>query len=149
MNGWILASTVVLGLGAGAVLWGVCTGPLRRRVVTHNLSTSVVRLTCSCSPRATSVPRTSISLSYSPCWARSALFFARLLANDLGDDPPRAAAVTWGAAGFGAAVVLVLCAGTEPSRAMVEFMAIGALLVCGNVIASRALSGDFRVVRRD
>ena len=42
MNGWILAATVLLAAGGGAALWGVATGPLSRRVIAQNLSTTAV-----------------------------------------------------------------------------------------------------------
>ncbi|MET9815104.1 monovalent cation/H+ antiporter complex subunit F [Streptomyces sp. NPDC006355] len=41
MNGWILAATLLLGTGLTAALWGVATGPPRRRVVAQNLSTAL------------------------------------------------------------------------------------------------------------
>lgn len=44
MNGWILTAAVTLGGGVGATVWGVATGPLRRRVVAQNLCTALASL---------------------------------------------------------------------------------------------------------
>lgn len=42
------------------------------------------------------------------------------------------------------AVVVAVCAATGPGRAMVKLLVTGALLVAGNVIASRAVSGGYQ-----
>jgi hypothetical protein len=56
--------------------------------------------------------------------------------------------VTWTAAGLGATVVLAPCVATGPSRAMVKLLVTGALLIGGNLVASRALTGGMAGVRR-
>ncbi|MFI9834173.1 monovalent cation/H+ antiporter complex subunit F [Streptomyces sp. NPDC051913] len=149
MNGWILAATLALGAGLGAALWGVATGPLRRRVVAQNLSTA---LACPAllllSQGYTRPSYVDLALVLALLGPVGTLVFARLLADELADDPPRAWGVTWAVAGFGAAVVGVLCVATGPSRALVKLLVVGALLIGGNVVASRALSGGFRGVRR-
>ncbi|MGY4977052.1 MrpF/PhaF family protein [Streptomyces sp. 900105755] len=148
MNGWILAATVLLAAGGGAALWGVATGPLSRRVIAQNLSTTAV---CpSLLLLAQGYGRTSyvdLALLLALLGPVGTLVFARLLADDLAGDRPAAWALTWTAAGVGAVVVLVLCAVAGPGRAMVKLLVIGALLIGGNVVASRALSGGFRGVR--
>ncbi|WP_369221032.1 monovalent cation/H+ antiporter complex subunit F [Streptomyces sp. R39] len=148
MNGWILAATVLLTAGGGAALWGVATGPLSRRVVAQNLSTTVI---CpSLLLLAQGYGRTSyvdLALLLALLGPVGTLVFARLLADELTGDRPAAWGLTWTAAGVGAAVVLVLCAVTGPSRAMAKLLVIGALLISGNVVASRALSGGLRGVR--
>jgi multisubunit Na+/H+ antiporter MnhF subunit len=149
VNGWILAATVVLAVGLGTTLWGVGTGPLGRRVVAQNLSTALV-----CPGLlllAQGYSRTSyvdLALLLALLGPVGTLVFARLLAAELADDPPRAWALTWAAAAVGAAVVAVLCAVTGPGRAMVKLLVVGALLVGGNLLASRALSGAFTGVDR-
>ena len=149
MNGWLLAAAVVLAGGAGATVWGVATGPLRRRAIAQNLSTALV-----CPGLlllAQGYQRTSyvdLALLLALLGPVGTLVFARLLADELADDPPRAWGVTWAVAGFGAVVVGVVSAATGPSRAMVKLLVIGALLIGGNVVASRALSGGFRGVGR-
>ena len=149
MNGWILGATLALGAGIGAALWGVATGPLRRRVVAQNMSTA---LACPAllllSQGYTRPSYVDLALVLALLGPVGTLVFARLLADELADDPPRAWGVTWVAAGFGAAVVGVLCVATGPSRALVKLLVVGALLIGGNVVASRALSGGFRGVRR-
>ncbi|AZP21952.1 hypothetical protein EJC51_41205 [Streptomyces aquilus] len=144
MNGWILAATVALGAGLGTTLWGVATGPLRRRVVAQNMSTA---LACPAllllSQGYTRPSYVDLALVLALLGPVGTLVFARLLAGELADDPPRAWGVTWVVAGFGAVVVGIVCAATGPSRAMVKLLVIGALLIAGNVVASRALSGGF------
>ncbi|MDX3245044.1 monovalent cation/H+ antiporter complex subunit F [Streptomyces sp. ME18-1-4] len=150
MNGWLLAATVVLAGGVGATLWGVATGPLRRRVVAQNLSTA---LTCpGLLLLAQGYDRPSyvdLALVLALLGPVGTLVFARLLADDLAGDPPRARALTWAVAGLGAAVVLAVCVATGPGRAMGKLLVVGALLIGGNLIASRALSGGLDGVRHD
>ncbi|MCF1592000.1 monovalent cation/H+ antiporter complex subunit F [Streptomyces muensis] len=148
MNGWLVAATVVLGGGVGATLWGVATGPLRRRVVAQNLSTALacpgLLLLAQGYDRPAYVDLALVLALLGPV---GTLVFARLLTDELADDPPRARGVTWAAAGLGAAVVVALCAAVGPSRAMAKLLLVGALLIGGNVVASRALSGGIAGVR--
>lgn len=93
MNGWLLAATVVLGGGVGAILWGVATGPLRRRVVTQNLSTALacpgLLLLAQGYDRPSYVDLALVLALLGPV---GTLVFARLLHEELAGDPPRA----WG-----------------------------------------------------
>ncbi|MEH0573712.1 monovalent cation/H+ antiporter complex subunit F [Streptomyces sp. B21-108] len=150
MNGWLLAATVVLAGGVGATLWGVATGPLRRRVVAQNLSTALacpgLLLLAQGYDRPSYVDLALVLALLGPV---GTLVFARLLADDLAGDPPRARALTRAVAGLGAAVVLAGCVATGPGRAMDKLLVVGALLIGGNLIASRALSGGLDGVRRD
>ncbi|MFD5743072.1 monovalent cation/H+ antiporter complex subunit F [Streptomyces massasporeus] len=145
MNGWILTATLTLGAGLAAALWGVATGPLRRRVVAQNLSTAVacpgLLLLAQGYDRPSYVDLALVLALLGPV---GTLVFARLLAGELADDPPRARVVTWAGAGLGAAVVLALCAVTEPGRQTAKLLVIGALLIGGNLVASRALVGGAR-----
>ncbi|MFE9443680.1 monovalent cation/H+ antiporter complex subunit F [Streptomyces sp. NPDC006602] len=152
MNGWTLAAAVTLGGGLGAALWGVATGPLRRRVVGQNLSTALacpaLLLLAQGYDRPSYVDLALVLALLGPV---GTLVFARLLADEPageGEDPPRARGLTYAAAGVGAAVVIALCVATGPSRATAKLVVVGALLIGGNVVASRALSGGFREVRR-
>ncbi|MER6128966.1 monovalent cation/H+ antiporter complex subunit F [Streptomyces sp. NPDC001795] len=144
MNGWTLTATIALGSGVGATVWGVATGPLRRRVVAQNLSSAVacpgLLLLAQGFMRPSYVDLALLLALLGPV---GTLVFARLLAEDLAEDPPHARAVTYAVAAYGAVVVLVLCAVTGPGRAMVKLLVIGALLIGGNLVASRALSGGF------
>jgi len=144
VNGWILAATVALGTGLGTALWGVATGPLRRRVVAQNMSTALACPALLLLSQGYARPSyVDLALVLALLGPVGTLVFARLLADDLADDPPRAWGVTWVVAGFGAVVVGAVCAATGPSREMVKLLVIGALLIGGNVLASRALSGGF------
>ncbi|WP_369275142.1 monovalent cation/H+ antiporter complex subunit F [Streptomyces sp. R11] len=149
MNGWLLAATAVLGGGVGATLWGVATGPLRRRVVAQNLSTALacpgLLLLAQGYDRPAYVDLALVLALLGPV---GTLVFARLLTGELADDPPRAWGLTWAAAGLGAAVVLALCVAEGPSRAMLKVLLTGALLIGGNIVASHALSGGIAGVRR-
>ncbi|MEY9996614.1 multisubunit Na+/H+ antiporter MnhF subunit [Streptomyces sp. V4I8] len=148
MNGWLLAATVVLGGGVGATLWGVATGPLRRRAVAQNLSTALacpgLLLLAQGYDRPSYLDLALVLALLGPV---GTLVFARLLTAELADDPPRAWGVTWAVAGLGAAVVLALCVAAGPSRAMAKLLLVGALLIGGNVVATRALSGGIAGVR--
>ncbi|MEU3841301.1 MrpF/PhaF family protein [Streptomyces sp. NPDC028635] len=148
MNGWLLAAAVVLAGGAGAALWGVATGPLRRRVVAQNLSTALVcpgLLLLSQGYERTSY--VDLALLLALLGPVGTLVFARLLADELADHPPLARGATWASAAVGAVSVVALCAATGPGRAMVKLLVVGALLIAGNLIASRALSGGITGVR--
>ncbi|MDT0612572.1 monovalent cation/H+ antiporter complex subunit F [Streptomyces lancefieldiae] len=149
MNGWILAAAVVLTAGVGATLWGVATGPLRRRAAAQNLSTAlacpVLLLLAQGYDRPAYVDLALVLALLGPV---GTLVFARMLADELADDPPHARGPTWSAAALGAAVVVAVCVATGPGRALVKLLVIGALLVGGNLVASRALAGGMREARR-
>ncbi|MFJ9817617.1 monovalent cation/H+ antiporter complex subunit F [Streptomyces sp. NPDC101151] len=148
MNGWILAATVELGGAGAAVLWGTATGPLPRRVMAQNLATSVVCPALLLLAQGYGRPSyIDLALLMALLGPVGTLVFARLLAEELRADRPSAWGPTWAAAGLGAAVVVAVCVATGPGRAMVKLLVIGALLIGGNVIATRALAGGFRGVR--
>jgi multisubunit Na+/H+ antiporter MnhF subunit len=148
VNGWLLAAIVCLAGGLAAALWGVATGPLRRRVVAQNLSTALACPGLLLLAQAYGRPAyVDLGLVLALLGPVGTLVFARLLADELAGDPPRAWGPTWAVAALGAAVVLALCVATGPGRAMVKLLVTGALLIGGNVIASRALSGGFKGVR--
>jgi multisubunit Na+/H+ antiporter MnhF subunit len=110
VNGWILAATVALGAGAGAALWGVATGPLRRRFVAQNLSTALVCLVLLLLAQGYDRPSyVDLALVLALLGPVGTLVFARLLADDLAEDPPRAGGPTYPVVGAGAAVVTALC----------------------------------------
>ncbi|GAA5705223.1 hypothetical protein AQJ43_34600 [Streptomyces avermitilis] len=149
MNGWTVAATVTIAGGVGATVWGVATGPLSRRVVAQNLSCALacpgLLLLAQGYERPAYVDLALVLALLGPV---GTLVFARLLADDLAQDPPRARAVTVAVACFGGVVVLVLCAAAGPGRAMMKLLVTGALLIGGNLLASRALSGGFSGGRR-
>jgi multisubunit Na+/H+ antiporter MnhF subunit len=149
VNGWTLAATAALTVGVGATVWGVATGPLRRRVVAQNLSTSLacpaLLLLAQGYDRPSCVDLALLLALLGPV---GTLVFARLLAEDLANDPPRAWGLTYAVAAFGGGVVVTVCVATGPDRALVKLLVVGALLIGGNLTASRALSGGFTGSRR-
>ncbi|MEU1707466.1 monovalent cation/H+ antiporter complex subunit F [Streptomyces sp. NPDC005706] len=148
MNGWILAAAVVLAGGGAAVLWGVTSGPLSRRVVAQNLTTSVACPALLLLAQGYDRPAyVDLALLMALLGPVGTLVFARLLAEDLAGDRPGARGATWAAAALGAVVVVAVCVAAGPGRAMVKLLVTGALLIGGNIVASRALSGGFEGVR--
>ncbi|MCX5387169.1 MrpF/PhaF family protein [Streptomyces sp. NBC_00083] len=144
MNGWLVAATAVLAAGFGPVVWGVSTGPLDRRVVAQNFGTSVVCLVMLLLAQAYSRPSyVDLALVLAVLGPAGTLVYARLLADDLEGDPPHSDLLTVLAASATVVVVVAACAATGPGRATVKLVLTGVLLVAGNVIASRALSGGF------
>ncbi|MEV7795995.1 monovalent cation/H+ antiporter complex subunit F [Streptomyces sp. NPDC087512] len=150
MNGWILAAAVVLAAGVGTTLWGVATGPLRRRAVAQNLSTAlacpVLLLLAQGYDRPAYVDLALVLALLGPV---GTLVFARLLAGELAADPPCARGPTWASAALGSGVVVAVCVAVGPSRALVKLLVVGVLLVGGNLVASRALSGGTEEARHD
>ena len=148
MNGWILASAVILAGGVGATVWGVATGPLRRRVVAQNLCTAfacpALLLLSQGYDRPSYVDLAMVLALLGPV---GTLVFARLLADELADDPPSAWGLTYAAAAVGALVVPAVCVAAGPDRALAKLLFVGVLLIGGNVVASRALSGGFPEAR--
>jgi multisubunit Na+/H+ antiporter MnhF subunit len=84
VNGWILTATLTLGAGLAAALWGVTTGPPRRRVVTQNLLAAVARpgplLPAQAYDRRSYVDLALVLALLGPV---GTLVFARLLAGEL------------------------------------------------------------------
>jgi multisubunit Na+/H+ antiporter MnhF subunit len=118
VNGWTSAAAVTLAGGLGAALWGVATGPLRRRVVAQNLATALACPALLLLAQGYDRPSyVGLALVLALLGPVGTLVFARLLADELAADPPRARGLTYAAAGVGAAVVLALCVATGPSRA--------------------------------
>lgn len=147
MNGWVLAATILLGAGLAAAVWGVASGPPARRAVAQNLTTSVacpgLLLLAQGYDRSSYVDLALLLALLGPV---GTLVFARLLAEDLAGSGAFAWRLTWAAAGVGAVVVVAVCVAAGPGRAMVKLLVTGALLIGGNLVASRALAGGFRGV---
>ncbi|MEV6795800.1 MrpF/PhaF family protein [Streptomyces sp. NPDC051320] len=140
MNGWLAAAAALLLCGVGPALWGVATGPVRRRVVAQNLATLLTCLVLLL--LAQGYHRTAyvdLGLVLSLLGPVGTLVYARLLADELADDPPRSSRTTRPAVVATLLVVLPLCVATGPGRATVKLLVTGALLIAGNVVASRAL----------
>jgi multisubunit Na+/H+ antiporter MnhF subunit len=150
VNGWTAAAAATLAGGVGATVWGVATGPLRRRVVAQNLSAALACPTLLLLAQGYDRPSfVDLALVLALLGPVGTLVFARLLADELADDPPRSRAPTRCAAGVGAAVVLAVAAATGPGRALAKVLVVGVLLIGGNLVASRALTGGYPGGRRD
>ncbi|WP_329461569.1 MrpF/PhaF family protein [Streptomyces sp. NBC_01431] len=144
MNGWLAAAAALLVAGLGPVVWGVATGSLGRRVVAQNFATSAVCLVMLLLSQGYTRPAyVDLALVLAVLGPAGTLVYARLLADELNDDPPHANLLTALAASATAVVVVATCVATGPGRAMVKLVLIGVLIVAGNVIASRALAGGY------
>jgi multisubunit Na+/H+ antiporter MnhF subunit len=148
VNGWILAAAVEIGGAGTAALWGVTTGAPGRRVVAQNMTTSALCPALLLLSQGYGRPAyVDLALLLALLGPIGTLVFARLLSGELERERPSAWGLTWTAAALSAVVVAAVCVPTGPGRAMVKLLVIGALLITGNVIASRALSGGFQGVR--
>ncbi|MDQ0993793.1 MrpF/PhaF family protein [Streptomyces sp. V3I7] len=139
---WSVAALFLLVVGLGPAVRGVATGPLRRRVVAQNTATLVVCLVFLL--LAQGYGRTSyvdLALVLAVLGPAGTLVYARLLAADLERDPPRTRGGVLAAVALTVLVVIPLCVVTGPGRAMAKLLVVGALLITGNVVASRALGG--------
>ncbi|WP_416970919.1 monovalent cation/H+ antiporter complex subunit F [Streptomyces sp. 4F14] len=149
MNGWLLAATILLGTGLTAALWAVATGPLPRRVLAQNLTTSVACPALLLLAQGYGRPSyTDVALLLALLGPVGTLVFARLLADELhGPASPRTAtSLTWTAVGIGVSVAAAVSAATGPGRAMAKVLVVTALLIAGNLVASRALAAGYRAV---
>jgi multisubunit Na+/H+ antiporter MnhF subunit len=148
VNGWILAAAVEIGGAGSAALWGVTTGAPGRRVVAQNMTTSALCPALLLLSQGYGRPSyVDLALLLALLGPIGTLVFARLLSDELERERPSAWGLTWTAAALSAVVVAAVCVPVGPGRAMAKLLVIGALLIAGNVIASRALSGGFRGVR--
>jgi multisubunit Na+/H+ antiporter MnhF subunit len=145
VNGWNATAAALIAGGLGPCVWGVATGPLRRRVVALNLSGALACPALLLLSQGYGRPAyLDLALVLALLGPVGTMVFARLLAGDLAGDRPRARAVTWIAAGIGAAVVVAVCAAADPGRTTVKILVVGALVIAGNLLASRALSQGFQ-----
>lgn len=76
---------------------GVSTGPLRRRVVAQNQATLLVCLALLLLAQGfgRSSAYTDLALVLAVLGPVGTLVYARLLADDLADDPPHSSRTTW------------------------------------------------------
>ncbi|WP_406468932.1 monovalent cation/H+ antiporter complex subunit F [Streptomyces sp. NBC_01594] len=154
MNAWLACASVLLVAGLFPVVWGVATGSLGRRVVAQNCGTSVVCLVMLLLAQGYNRPAyTDLALVLAVLGPVGTLVYARLLADELGESPPKAQLPTVLAAAATVPVVIAWCVAAGPGRAAVKLVVVGVLLVAGNVISSRTLSGAYvepsEAARRD
>ncbi|MFB1042316.1 monovalent cation/H+ antiporter complex subunit F [Streptomyces chrestomyceticus] len=149
MNGWLLAAALLLLVGFAPTVWGAASGPVRRRVMAQNLATLVACLAVLLLAQGYARPSyVDLGLVLAVLGPAGTLVYARLLADELAGQPVRDRvaraldrAMTPLAALSVPLVVLPLCVAAGPGRAMVKLLVIGVLLVGGNIVSSRALSG--------
>ncbi|WP_327238986.1 monovalent cation/H+ antiporter complex subunit F [Streptomyces sp. NBC_01318] len=142
MNAWLACASVLLVAGLFPVVWGVSTGPLGRGVVAQNFGTSVVCLVMLLLAQGYGRPAyTDLALVLAVLGPVGTLVYTRLLADELGEAPPEAQLPTVLAAAATVPVVIASCVAAGPGRAAVKLVMVGVLLVAGNVISSRTLSG--------
>jgi multisubunit Na+/H+ antiporter MnhF subunit len=141
VNGWLLAAALALVFGVGPALWCVATGPVRQRVVAQNVATLLVCLVLMLMAQGYDRPSAYLdaALLLALLGPAGTLVYARLFAEDLHEDPPRGRVIDVLSVAASAAVVAALCAVTSPGRATVKLVIIGALLVAGNQVSSKAL----------
>ncbi|MFJ5775523.1 monovalent cation/H+ antiporter complex subunit F [Streptomyces sp. NPDC093094] len=149
MNGWTWTAAVVLGCGLAGALWGVTTGPLARRVAAQNLATAAIcpglLLLAQGYDRPSYIDLALVLAVLGPV---GTLVFARLLADELTAAAPAAEYAGRCLAALGGGVVLAVCAAADPGRETLKILVTGALLIGGNLVVSRALSGGLREVPR-
>ncbi|WP_053799929.1 monovalent cation/H+ antiporter complex subunit F [Streptomyces rimosus] len=148
MNGWLPAAALLLVIGFASTVWGAASGPVRRRVMAQNLATLTCCLVLLLLAQGYARPSyVDLALVLAVLGPAGTLVYARLLADELAERPARdpvaralGRAMTPFAAISVPLVVLPLCVATGPGRAMVKLLAIGALLIGGNIVSTRALS---------
>ncbi|MFD0415318.1 monovalent cation/H+ antiporter complex subunit F [Streptomyces sp. NPDC127108] len=142
MNAWLWCGAALLGAGVPAVVWGVASGPLARRVLVQNAGSTVVALAFLLIAQGYGRPSyVDLSLVLSLLGPAGTLVYVRLLADDLPVGRPRGAtAVTALCVAGSLTVTVAVCAATPFGRPMLKLLLIGTLVSFGNVIASRALS---------
>lgn len=96
-------------------MWGVATGSLGRRVVAQNCGTSVVCLVMLLLAQGYDRPAyTDLALVLAVLGPVGTLVYARLLADELGESPPKAQLPTVLAAAATVPVVIASCVAMRP-----------------------------------
>lgn len=115
MNAWLASASVLLVAGLFPVVWGVATGSLGRRVVAQNFGTSVVCLVMLLLAQGYDRPAyTDLALVLAVLGPVGTLVYARLLADELGEAPPKAQLPTVLAAAATVPVVIASCVAMRP-----------------------------------
>jgi multisubunit Na+/H+ antiporter MnhF subunit len=144
VSGWTAAATALLLCGVAPAAYGAATGPVRRRVPAQNLTTTLLSLVILLLAQGYGRPAyTDPALVLSVLGPAGTLLYVRLLADQLAAQPPRPRSLLAVTALSYAAVPLVvlpLCVATNPGRATVKLLVIGALLVLGSRVAARAVT---------
>jgi len=144
VNGWLAAACALLLAGFLPALLGVCTGPLRRRVLAQNLATVLAALVMLLLAQGYQRPSyTDMALVLAVLGPVGTLVYERLLSDELRAARPRPR-VTRAMTVLGVApvplVVIPVCAAATWGRTTLKLLFIGGLLVAGSTLCTRALT---------
>ncbi|MEV4441028.1 MrpF/PhaF family protein [Streptomyces sp. NPDC049577] len=140
MNGWLVAATVVIAGGLGPCLWGAAGGPAGRRVVAQNMATLLLCLVFLLLSQGYGRPSyVDLALVVSVLGPAGTLVYARLLADEIAERPPGIRLLTPAVAIGTPLTVVPMCVAVGPGRAMAKLLVIGALLIAGGVVTTRAV----------
>ncbi|MFF4528535.1 monovalent cation/H+ antiporter complex subunit F [Streptomyces sp. NPDC001407] len=140
MNWWLGAAALLIAGGLGSSLWGAAFGAAGRRVVAQNMATLLLCLVFLLLAQGYGRPAyVDLALVVSVLGPAGTLVFARLLLDGGGGDPPGVRRLTPLVVVGVPATVVPLCLVTAPGRAMIKVIVIGALLVAGGMVTTRAV----------
>ncbi|MEU4211825.1 monovalent cation/H+ antiporter complex subunit F [Streptomyces sp. NPDC026206] len=140
MNWWLAAAAALVTGGLGPSLWGAASGTPGRRVVSQNMATLLLCLVFLLLSQGYGRPSyADLALVVSVLGPAGTLVFVRLLGEELEKHPPGARLLTPAVAIGAPATVVPLCVATGPGRAMVKLLVIGALLLAGAAVTTRAV----------
>ncbi|MGP3990059.1 monovalent cation/H+ antiporter complex subunit F [Streptomyces sp. 3N207] len=144
MNGWLAGGCALLLCGVLPALCGVCTGPVRRRVLAQNLVTVLAALALLLLSQGWARPAyTDMALALAVLGPAGTLVYERLLGEELRADRPPAAvtrAMTVLSTVPVPLVVVPVCAAATPGRTTVKLLLVGCLLMAGSAVCMRALT---------
>ncbi|WP_418361433.1 monovalent cation/H+ antiporter complex subunit F [Streptomyces gilvosporeus] len=137
------AGTAVLLCGVPAG-WAAATGPVRRRVIAQNATTTLLGLAVLLLAQGFARPAyQDPALLLAVLGPAGTLLYVRLLADALAAGPPPGRAlraVTWCTYAAVPLVVAPLCVAAGPGRALAKLLVIGGLLALGSWVAGRAVT---------
>ncbi|MEU1374198.1 monovalent cation/H+ antiporter complex subunit F [Streptomyces triculaminicus] len=134
-----MAAAVLIVAGLGPSLWGVARGGAGRRVVAQNTATLLLCLVFLLLAQGYGRPAyTDLALVTSVLGPAGTLVFVRLLGDEIEAPPPGLRLLTPLVVGTPATLV-PLCVATGPGRALLKLLLIGALLMAGGIVTSKAL----------
>ncbi|GHC68177.1 monovalent cation/H+ antiporter complex subunit F [Streptomyces cinnamoneus] len=140
MNGWLAAACALVVGGLGPSLWGAARGTTGRRVVAQNMATLLLCLVLLLLAQGYGRPSyTDLALVVCVLGPAGTLVYIRLLGEEIEKHPPGARLLTPAVTIGAPATVVPLCVATGPGRAMAKLLVIGALLVAGGLVTTRAL----------
>ncbi|MGK5641655.1 monovalent cation/H+ antiporter complex subunit F [Streptomyces sp. URMC 126] len=155
MNWWLAGAALLIAGGLGPCLWGAATGGTGRRMTAQNTATLLLCLVFLLLAQGYGRPAyTDLALVVSVLGPVGTLVFVRLFetsddaeaAGSRGKAPGREASAGTRLLGpfvtaATLATVVPLCVAAGPGRAMVKVLVIGALLLAGGAVTTRAVHG--------